>query len=96
MAETIGVDYGELNHEINNIRGSANNLSPMAYGSAIGADQFERLVELHNEVVDLTNIFATVIFRDLVAIQKIGANIVDTDGEMSRALTGLMGFPEGG
>ena len=90
MGEIIGVDYGELNREVSCTRNSVNNMNPLEYGSDIGADQFERLRELHDDLVGLTGTFASVIVNDLNAIQRIGGNIVDTDDQMSTALSGMM------
>ena len=89
MAETIGVDQGELNREINNTSGSVNNINPLEYGSDIGADRFERLKELHDETVELTNLFGFLVLQDLRRIQGVGVNIADTDGAMARSLSGM-------
>lgn len=88
MAEIIGIEYEELNQEVRNVRNSVRSLNPLEYGSDIGADQFERLGALHDEVIGLTNMFATVVFEDLNALEGIAAGMVATDGEIARALLG--------
>jgi len=82
----IGVNQSLLNQEAGSTSNSVNIISPFEYGSDIGADRFERLKVLHDEVVGLTHQFKFAMIEDLRAVQRVGVNIGDTDREFARAM----------